>query len=113
MEFEGEEGFLRGSRDRIDRAPQAKPEGCYTNRPAGGRRRGPDSLYNGSQTTVFPSDKTYHRLSSAFSMKKKSNPDLRKPFPFPAASPSLHRAFPLMVRESIPLSELGGHPFQP
>ncbi|KAI5683889.1 hypothetical protein M9H77_05117 [Catharanthus roseus] len=66
MESEGEGGFLRGSRDGIDRAPQvlnsplgnsherergilnekrqAKPEGCYPNRPAGGRRRGPGNL---------------------------------------------------------------------
>ena len=46
-------------------------------------------------------------------MKNKSNLDLRKRFPSPAASPSLRRAFPLMVGESIPLSELGGHSFQP
>ena len=47
-------------------------------------------------------------------MKNKENldlrsADLRPPFP----SPSLRRAFPLMVRESILLSELGGHSFQP
>lgn len=46
-------------------------------------------------------------------MKKKENIDLRKRFPSPAASPSLRRAFPLMVGGSIPLSELGGHSFQP
>lgn len=46
-------------------------------------------------------------------MKNKSNLDLRKRFPSPAASPSLRRAFPLMVGGSIPLSELGGHSFQP
>ena len=54
-----------------------------------------------------------HPRPSSFSMKKKENPDLRKRFPSPAASPSLRRAFPLMVGESIPLSELGGHSFQP
>lgn len=45
-------------------------------------------------------------------MKNKSNLDLRKLFPSPAASPLLRRAFPLMVGGSIPLSELGGHSFQ-
>ncbi|KAI5639252.1 hypothetical protein M9H77_00577 [Catharanthus roseus] len=109
MESEGEGGFLRGSRDGIDRAPQAAiPIG---QRAEGGE--GPAISYHGGQKSVFPSDKTHRRPSSAFSMKKKSNPDLRKPFPSPAASPSLRRAFPLMVGGSIPLSELGGHSFQP
>lgn len=47
---------------------QAKPEGCYPNRPAGGTRRGP-----GNHTTAVekacslrPSDNTHRRPSSAF-----------------------------------------------
>lgn len=52
-----------------------------------------------------------HPRPSSFSMKKKENLDLRKRFPSPAASPSLRRAFPLVVGGSIPLSELGGHSF--
>lgn len=94
---------------------QAKPEGCYPNRPAGGTRRGP-----GNHTTAVEKACSLqitrtvgHPRPSSFSMKNKSNLDLRKRFPPPAASPSLRRAFPLMVGGSIPLSELGGHSFQP
>nr|GEY39226.1 hypothetical protein [Tanacetum cinerariifolium] len=39
--------------------------------------------------------------------------DLRKPFPSLTASPSLHRAFPLMRGGSFPLSELGRQSCQP
>ena len=94
---------------------QAKPEGCYPNRPAGGTRRGP-----GNHTTAVEKACSLHITCtvghprpSSFSMKKKFNLDLRKRFPSPAASPLLRRAFPLMVGGSIPLSELGGHSFQP
>lgn len=82
---------------------QAKPEGCYPNRPAGGTRRGP-----GNHTTAVENACSLqitrtvgHPRPSSFSMKNKSNLDLRKRFPSPAASPSLRRAFPLMVGRSI------------
>lgn len=80
------------------------------------RGEGPAIIPRRSKS-VFPSDKTHRRPSSAFFVfdekQIKSRLDLRKPFPSPAASPSLRRAFPLMVGGSIPLSELGGHSFQP
>ena len=87
---------------------KAKPEGCYPNRPAGGTRRG-----SGNHTTksVLPSDKTHRRPSSAFFVfdeKESKSLDLRKRFPSPAASPSLRRAFPLMVGGSIPYLNLAG-----
>jgi len=94
---------------------QAKPEGCYPNRPVGGTRRG-----SGNHTTAVEKACSLqitrtvdHPRPSSFSMKKKFYIDLRKRFPSPAASPLLRRAFPLMVGGRIPLSELGGHSFQP
>jgi len=100
---------------RFEKKGQAKPEGGYPNRPAGGTRRGP-----GNHTTAVEKACSLqirrtvaHPQPSSFSMKKKSNLDLRKRFPSPAASPSLRRAFPCLVGESIPNSELGGHSFQP
>lgn len=82
------------------------------NRPAGGTRRGPGN--HRGRKSVFPSYNTHRRPSSAFFVfDEKKKIDLRKRFPSPAASPSLRRAFPLMVGGSIPLSELGGHSFQP
>lgn len=53
-----------------------------------------------------------HPQPSSFLMKNKSNLDLWNHFPFPIISPFLYRVFPLMVGESIPLSELGEHSFQ-
>ncbi|KAL2493848.1 Uncharacterized protein Fot_37605 [Forsythia ovata] len=45
---------------------QAKPEGCYPNRPAGGTRGGPGKSYHDGQKSVFTSDKAHRRPSSAF-----------------------------------------------
>lgn len=94
---------------------QAKPEGCYPNRPAGGTRRGP-----GNHTTAVekacslrPSDNTHRRPSSAFFVfdeKQIKYLDLRKRFPSPSL-PSSSLSFNGLVGGSIPLSELGGHSF--
>ena len=94
---------------------QAKPEGCYPNRPAGGTRREPDNHTTAVEKACSLQIRRTvgHPRPSSFSIKNKENLDLRKPFPSPAASPSPRRAFPLMVGGSIPLSELGGHSFQP
>ncbi len=61
------------------RKGQAKPEGCY---PLGLLR---------------------------FRWKTNRHLDLRKRFPYPAASPSLRRAFPLVVWEAFPYLNVGRH----
>ncbi|KAL4270633.1 uncharacterized protein DS421_20g694090 [Arachis hypogaea] len=70
--------------------------------------------YHRGRKSVFPSDNTHRRPSSAFFVFDEKQNESRSPkaFSFPRRI-SLRRAFPLMVGGSIPLSELGGHSFQP
>jgi hypothetical protein len=74
---------------------QAKPEGCYPNRPAGGTRRGPGKSYHGGQKSVFPSDKTHRRPSSAFFVFDEKQIQSRSP-----------KAFSFPRRISLPSSSL-------
>ncbi|CAD5336216.1 unnamed protein product (mitochondrion) [Arabidopsis thaliana] len=91
---------------------QAKPAGCYPNRPAGGTRRGSGNHSTAVEKSVLPSDNTHRRLSSAFFVfdaKERKSLDLRKPFLTPPHLPPFVEPF----RGCSFLSELGGHSFQP
>lgn len=89
---------------------QAKPKGCYLNRPAGRIRRGPGKSCHCGKKSLFSSDTMHRRSSLTFVIFDGKQIRSRSPkaFPFPAASLSFRWAFPLMVGKSIPLSKFSG-----
>lgn len=78
--------------------------------PIGQRGEGPAN--HRGRKSVFPSDNTHRRPSSAFFVFDEKQISISESVFLPPP-PLLRRAFPLMVGGSIPLSELGGHSFQP
>jgi hypothetical protein len=93
----------------LDYKERAKPEGCYPNRPAGGTRRGPGQSYHRGRKSVFPSDNTHRRPSSAFFVfNEKTNPISISESVFLPPPPPFVEPFLVWLGKAFPYLNLAG-----